>query len=193
MNQLASLKEKGKRLLYCDRLDIQFKQHCLDLEDRIHEEYEREELDEMEQYNLDMFAKSRIEEFKTKFYEFSVHGIKHQEENVEKTRTELIKQLDKLPDFNQRNHHINQKITYDQRFFNDGYHEFQLMISDVRKQARLNQEVVQLKKELTELCIQIDEKERFNRAFSQRYGIRYERSRTLLQKKHSLRQLQAQL
>ena len=42
-------------------------------------------------------------------------------------------------------------IEFDQRFFNDGYTEFQLMISDIRKQCRLNEEVLTLKKKLEQL------------------------------------------
>jgi len=43
------------------------------------------------------------------------------------------------------------KIEYDQRFFNDGYAEFQVMISDIRKQIKLNKEVIALRNELKEV------------------------------------------
>ena len=46
------------------------------------------------------------------------------------------------------------------------------MVSDVRKQARLNQEVVQLKQELAQVCKSL-KKENFNKAFSMQYGVNY--------------------
>lgn len=63
-------------------------------------------------------------------------------------RTQLIKSLLSQKTFNARNHFIDNKIQYDQRFFQDGYAEFQLLISDIRKQIRLNEEVLRLKSQL---------------------------------------------
>ena len=48
-------------------------------------------------------------------------------------RRSLIRDLSKIVTFNEKNYLIDKKIEYDQRFFNDGYAEFQLMICDIRK------------------------------------------------------------
>lgn len=37
-------------------------------------------------------------------------------------------------------------IEFDQRYFNDGFDEFQAMISDMRKQIKLNDQILQIKK-----------------------------------------------
>ena len=60
----------------------------------------------------------------------------------------MIRDLKKIVPFNEKNELIDRKIEYDQRFFNDGYAEFQLMICDIRKQVRLNEEILKLRKEL---------------------------------------------
>lgn len=63
----------------------------------------------------------------------------------------LIKELLNRKTFNARNNYIDNKIKFDQRFFQDGYAEFQLLISDIRKQIRLNEEVLRLKKQLSKI------------------------------------------
>lgn len=65
-------------------------------------------------------------------------------------RKKLKHDLHKFKTFTQKNSYIDKKIEYDQRFYNDGYAEFQLMISDIRKQIRLNDQVMQLRKQLHE-------------------------------------------
>ena len=47
--------------------------------------------------------------------------------------------LESLPKFNQKNSLVDGKIEFDQRFFTSGYAQFQLMISDVRKQIQINE------------------------------------------------------
>lgn len=70
-------------------------------------------------------------------------------------RKKLKHDLRKFKTFTQKNEYIDKKIEYDQRFYNDGYAEFQLMISDIRKQIRLNDQVMQLRKQLHEAYCQI--------------------------------------
>lgn len=37
---MTTLKEKGKRLIICDRLDWEFRKHCRDFEEQIKFEYD---------------------------------------------------------------------------------------------------------------------------------------------------------
>ena len=47
--------------------------------------------------------------------------------------------------------YINRQIEYDQRFFNNGYESFHLMISDVRKQLKLNEEILRMKETIKKI------------------------------------------
>jgi len=53
--------------------------------------------------------------------------------NIVSKRRMLIRDITEKKVFNEKNDFIDNKIEYDQRFFNDGHAEFQLMISDIRK------------------------------------------------------------
>lgn len=68
-----------------------------------------------------------------------------QEENIIRLRAKLLKNIKNKKSYNEINQFIDSKIKYDQRFFQEGYAEFQLMMSDYRKQIRLNEEVIRLK------------------------------------------------
>ena len=57
------------------------------------------------------------------------------------------------------NETIDKKIEYDHRFFCDTYQNFQLMISDIRKQIRINQEIEGLKKKIQKLYQELSELE----------------------------------
>ena len=74
-------------------------------------------------------------------------------------RRKLKHDISKLKMFNERNDYIDKKIEYDQRFYNDGYAEFQLMISDIRKQIRLNDEIMKLRKQLNHVYDKICKKD----------------------------------
>lgn len=70
-----------------------------------------------------------------------------------------MKNLVSKKTFNARNQLIDNKIQYDQRFFQDGYAEFQLLISDIRKQIRLNEEVLRLKRQLQNIYDDINKED----------------------------------
>ena len=53
--------------------------------------------------------------------------------------------------YHQKSDFIDRKIEFDQRFFNTGYREFQSMISDVRAQINLNEEIIKMRKIIKEL------------------------------------------
>ena len=65
--------------------------------------------------------------------EFENHTRNHQEENTYSNRKKLKLDLDSCKFFNEKTKYIDNKIEYDQRYFNRNYEEFQLMISDLRK------------------------------------------------------------
>lgn len=58
----------------------------------------------------------------------------------------MLSELNNKPYFYQKNILIDKKIEFDQRFFTDGYKEFQLMISDVRAQIKINEDICVMKK-----------------------------------------------
>ena len=61
-------------------------------------------------------------------------------------RKQLIEELSTKKHFYLKNELIDKKIEFDQRFFNDGYQQFQLMVSDVRAQFKINEEVLIMRK-----------------------------------------------
>ena len=64
---------------------------------------------------------------------FCDHSLSHQEVIISGSRAKLKSEVRKQKDFLKANEFIDRKIQYDQRFFNDGYAEFQIIISDIRK------------------------------------------------------------
>jgi hypothetical protein len=80
-----------------------------------------------------------------RFNAFGRDTIVLQETNVLKLREQLIKNLRARKTFSERHDFLDARIQYDQRFFQDGHSEFQVLISDIRKQIRLNEEVLRLK------------------------------------------------
>ena len=60
-------------------------------------------------------------------------------------RQKLIKDLKSCQNFNIANKFLDKKIEFDQKFFNKGYAEFQLMISNTRKQIKLNEDILKLR------------------------------------------------
>ena len=103
--------------------------------------------------------KQYIDMFNFMFEDFSTHTIYHSEKNAVEQRRALFKQIKKLKTYYHQSRFIDQKIEFDQRFYNDGYQEFQLMISDIRKQTRLNKEVFALKSQLKGICDQIEKEQ----------------------------------
>lgn len=121
-NQLMTLKEKGRRLLIADKVDIAQENIMKDmLEHEIHGHGPSQDVKEM----LSTIVKYTAE--------FEDKALKHSEINSQEMRVQLAKILKKMKTFDERNNFIDKKIEYDQRFFNDHYPEFQLMISDIRK------------------------------------------------------------
>lgn len=47
-------------------------------------------------------------------------------------RHRFMKEIKSLGNFHLKTDYINKKIEFDQRFFNTGYREYQIMISDIR-------------------------------------------------------------
>lgn len=72
-------------------------------------------------------------------------------------RTNLLKSLLTAKTFDARSKMINDKIEYDQRFFNKGYLGIQIIVSDIRKQIRINQEIMRLKKKVNHVCDEIED------------------------------------
>lgn len=60
-------------------------------------------------------------------------------------REKLIRDLGNCPNFNTKNKVLDKKIEFDQKFFDRGYAEFQLMISNTRKQIKLNEDILKLR------------------------------------------------
>ena len=71
------------------------------------------------------------------------------EERTNKLRRNLIQQLVKRNTFHKRMVYVDKKILYDQRFFSNNYDLMQLMVSDIRKQCRLNEEIIEMRKRLS--------------------------------------------
>lgn len=68
--------------------------------------------------------------------------------NKSKLKDSFTQKVKSLRSFDQKNKFVDNKIEFDQRFFNDSYAEFQLMISDIRKQIRINEEIISMKNRL---------------------------------------------
>lgn len=85
----------------------------------------------------------RIEEMINKF-EMKTNTI--QSNQTEKMRRDLRNNLNNQPSFLLKNQYIEKEIELHGRFFNEGYNQFQQMIVDVRKQIKLNEEILILRK-----------------------------------------------
>ena len=77
--------------------------------------------------------KQAIERLEGAYNEFSKLTLNLQEGNIKNLRNSLINHLNKSKSFNAKTQFINNKLEYDQRFFNHGYTEQQQLISDIRK------------------------------------------------------------
>ena len=60
-------------------------------------------------------------------------------------RNKILDDISKKKFFYQKDEFVDKKIEFDQRFFSQGYQEFQLMISDVRAQLKINEEILKMK------------------------------------------------
>jgi hypothetical protein len=65
-----------------------------------------------------------------------------------KLRKKLVDDLRTRSTFHKRMVFLDKKIIYDQRFFSSNYDIMQLMVSDIRKQCRLNEEIIEMRKTL---------------------------------------------
>mmetsp|Transcript_39265 Transcript_39265/g.59935 ORF Transcript_39265/g.59935 Transcript_39265/m.59935 type:complete len:115 (+) Transcript_39265:621-965(+) len=74
-----------------------------------------------------------------------------QEKQFERKRRDLKYQLGKIRLFIEKMTYLDKKIEFDQRFFSSGYADFQELISDVRKQIKLNHDIMKLKNRLDNL------------------------------------------
>lgn len=105
--------------------------------------------------------KEAVDRLESAYEKFNSLSLNHQEENIHTLRQQLLKRLGRAKSFDAKTQFINNKIEYDQRFFNHGYSEQQKLISDIRKQIRLNKEILRLKNKAKSVCdhIQDDEEE----------------------------------
>lgn len=74
-----------------------------------------------------------------------------QEDTVIRQRAKLIKGILSRRNFTEINNYIDNKIKYDQRFFQKGYAEYQAFMSDIRKQITLNEQIIRLKANIKKL------------------------------------------
>jgi len=63
-----------------------------------------------------------------------------------------MKKLNSAYTFDAKTRFINNKIEYDQRFFNHGYSEEQQFVSDIRKQLRVNKEIYKFRDKARNVC-----------------------------------------
>ena len=91
-----------------------------------------------------------MREIRKLFETYNAKTTLSHEKNTAALRRGLIKKLEAMRTFNDKQQFIDNKIIYDQRFFSNNYEEFELMISDIRKQVRLNEEVFRLRRCLRE-------------------------------------------
>ena len=75
-----------------------------------------------------------------------------------RARAKLVKGIRSRRDFADVNAFIDNKIKYDQRFFQKGYAEYQQFMSDVRKQILLNEQVIRIKDRIRVLQVRLAEK-----------------------------------
>lgn len=144
-----SLKEKGRRLLVNNKIEI----HQIDIIQKILNDESIQLVNErLQRKASNIFTneglKGKFDRIIEHCNKFEVNATLHQERNTHLMRRKLKHDLDKFKTFTQKNEYIDKKIEYDQRFYNDGYAQFQLMISDIRKQIRLNDQVMQLRRQL---------------------------------------------
>jgi hypothetical protein len=66
-------------------------------------------------------------------------------------RKQFIKALDGIREYHKKIKFIDNKIEFDQRFFEGNYVQFSQMISDIRKQIRINEEILTLQKTLKQI------------------------------------------
>lgn len=153
-NQLSSLKEKGKRLLLCEKIDREMnnkKNEFLAMAENKNDE----SLKQLTGQEL----KEAVERLENVCDVFNDQTLSTQEENIQNIRTNLIRTLYKAKTFDGRTQIINNKIEYDQRFFNHGYSGFQVIISDIRKQIRINEELMRLKKKVNNFCSELEDQD----------------------------------
>ena len=98
----------------------------------------------------------RMQVMQKLFQQFEEKSRGYQEKNQEAQKLKFRSDLESLPKFNQKNSLVDGKIEFDQRFFTSGYAQFQLMISDVRKQIQINEGILQLR-EAIEAVKRLDE------------------------------------
>ena len=159
--QLTNLKEKGKRLKKMDQLkgitrnaedtlnaQAKHRKNMQTLQLRTIQNHlkklkEVDDANNSEQFKEKLFKKTK------ELYEiidsFDHKSIPYQEQAQANQRKKLMRELAKCTDFVQKNEKLDRKIEFDQRFFNDNYDQFQLMISNVRKQIKLNEDILKIR------------------------------------------------
>lgn len=119
-NQLSSLKEKGKRLMLCEKIDQEIslkKQEFL-------KEAECEDQKQNSGRTVTFAVKKEaVDRLESAYEKFNSLSLNHQEENIHNLRQQLMKRLGRAKSFDAKTQFINNKIEYDQRFFNHGYSE----------------------------------------------------------------------
>jgi len=66
------------------------------------------------------------------------------ENTKSKRRRTFMQSLDEIKEYNKKVMFLDKKIEFDQMFFTGNYAKFSMMISDIRKQIRINEEILKL-------------------------------------------------
>lgn len=139
-NQLMTLKEKGKRLVMCQHIEeheLATKGQIVEKDAEFGKVLRRRttlmKLSANEEDQRDVELKRQMDQMGALISHFENHTRHHQEENTYMNRKKLRRDLESCKVFSEKTKCIDNKIEYDQRYFNRNYAEFQLMISDLRK------------------------------------------------------------
>ena len=79
---------------------------------------------EKHSHGIDKTVKDRLESIINYTADFEEKSLLHSENNAVCMRKQMNKSIQSMKTFNEKSKFIDQKIEYDQRFFNDGYPQF---------------------------------------------------------------------
>ena len=93
----------------------------------------------------DQYVYELFREFDTIIRNFEDRASHYSEHSNLKRKRQLLEKIKKLELYYKKSEFVDRKLEFDQRFFNTGYREFQLMLSDVRAQIQINEDIFKMR------------------------------------------------
>lgn len=150
-----------------DELDYVERQQALDAQIKAEEMFNKQKsrnrkISQTQKIESDKFIYDKVQVMNKLFLKFDEKSKGYQEKSQEQAKIKFKYDLTNIKKYDLKNQFVDRQIEFDQRFFTAGYKEFQLMVSDVRKQIQLNEAILRLRSAIDQIKKQDAELHRHN-------------------------------